>query len=262
MKSLLSIKGKIAKAIYARKNSAFITDFDFSKSHAAMNCSRNSVHRYYSHYFRHMLPLEIREHRRYFESGNRGFGEDALHAMWYVLLREFRPINCLEIGVYRGQVLSLWALIARRLGIPLNAVGISPFSNAGDSVSEYDASLDYYTDTLEAHNRWQLRHPLLLRALSTERDAKRKIGERKWDLAYIDGNHDYEIAIQDYRCCRDALALNGLLVLDDSSLGTDYSPRSFSFGGHPGPSRVAQENAHKELKFIGSVGHNNVFQNA
>jgi hypothetical protein len=262
MKSILSFKGKIAKAIYARKRSAFFTDFELSKAHAALDCSRNSVHKYYSHYFRHMLPKEIQEHRRYFESGNRGFGEDALHAMWFALLREYRPVNCLEIGVYRGQVLSLWALIAKNLGFKLDAVGISPFSNAGDSVSDYDADLNYYADTLEAHDKWGLRHPLLLKALSNDPEAKEMIGGRKWDLAYIDGNHDYDIAIQDYRCCRDALAPNGLLVLDDSSLGTEYTPRSFSFGGHPGPSRIAHDHASKDLKFIAAVGHNNVFQNA
>ena len=32
------------------------------------------------------------------------------------LAQEYRPENLLEIGVYRGQVISLWALIARELG--------------------------------------------------------------------------------------------------------------------------------------------------
>ena len=52
----------------------------------------------------------------------------------------------------------------------------------------------------------------------------------------------------------------GLLVLDDASLNTTFVPSSFGFAGHPGPSRVAQELAHRELKFLGAVGHNNVFQ--
>jgi hypothetical protein len=49
-------------------------------------------------------------------------------------------------------------------------------------------------------------------------------------------------------------------VLDDASLNTTFVPPSFSFAGHPGPSRVAQEFAHRELKFLGAVGHNNLFQ--
>jgi predicted O-methyltransferase YrrM len=79
-------------------------------------------------------------------------------------------------------------------------------------------------------------------------------------LLYIDGSHDYEIALADYRLCREHLVPGGLLVMDDASLGTAFRPPLFSFAGHPGPSRVAAEFAMRELKFLGAVGHNNVFQ--
>lgn len=68
------------------------------------------------------------------------------------------------------------------------------------------------------------------------------------------------VALTDYLLCKDALADGGLLVMDDSSLNTDFIPPTFSFAGHPGPSRVVQERAMKELRFLGGVGHNNVFQ--
>jgi len=32
----------------------------------------------------------------------RGFGENAFHTMWYLLLEEFKPATFLEIGVFRG----------------------------------------------------------------------------------------------------------------------------------------------------------------
>src|SRR5437867_8857080 len=67
-------------------------------------------------YFWNGLPAPLREHRAYFHNvpqNRRGFGEDAFHTMWYLLLEEFEPANFLEIGVFRGQVISLVALWAR-----------------------------------------------------------------------------------------------------------------------------------------------------
>jgi hypothetical protein len=67
------------------------------------------------------------------------------------------------------------------------------------------------------------------------------------------------VALADYEACVANLADGGLLVMDDSSLYTEYRPPRFAFAGHPGPSRVVQERAMKELRFLGGVGHNNVF---
>ena len=137
--------------------------------------------------------------------------------------------------------------------------GISPFTPAGDKVSVYMRDIDYLEDTLSHHRRFRLREPFLIRAFSTDPVALEHIRSRRWDLIYIDGNHDYEVALADYEACRDNLADGGLLVMDDSSLYTDYQPPRFSFAGHPGPSRVVQERAMKELRFLGGVGHNNIF---
>jgi hypothetical protein len=260
MRALRPLKRRIAKAIYTRRQAAFAEDRSFTSAYASCAGDRNTAHQYFSHHYRHVLPEALRAHRRYFEVGQRGFGEDAFHAMWFVLLREFKPVHCLEIGVYRGQVLSLWALIGRTLQIPIEATGISPFAGVGDSVSVYATDLDYLDDTLRAHDQWQLRHPTLIKALSSDPQAVEAIAHQKWDLAYVDGNHDYDVVLEDYRRCRDALAPRGLLVLDDASLNTSFVPPFFSFAGHPGPSRVAQEFAHRELKFLGAVAHNNVFQ--
>ena len=72
------------------------------------------------HYFHTRLPEPLRAHRAYFETGKRGFGEPAFHVLWYLLFREFPPESFLEIGVYRGQTLSLAALLA--LGLLFNLI--------------------------------------------------------------------------------------------------------------------------------------------
>ncbi|WP_189342456.1 class I SAM-dependent methyltransferase [Candidatus Methylopumilus universalis] len=223
--------------------------------------SRNDLYNYMHHYLWHIAPKEILQHRRYFSQDMRGFGEDAFHAMWWTIFREFKPKLVLEIGVYRGQVCSLWGLISKLNGFKCEVHGISPFSPAGDHVSNYLANLDYLEDTLESHRKFHLLEPNFMSYYSTDKKAIDYIRCHKWDLIYIDGNHDYDVVLSDYLHCKDSLAKGGILVIDDSSLYTDYIPPSFSFAGHIGPSRVVENFAMKELDFIGAVGHNNVFMN-
>ena len=36
-------------------------------------------------FFCNELPPELKEHRSYFQTGGRGFGEDPFHVMWFLL---------------------------------------------------------------------------------------------------------------------------------------------------------------------------------
>lgn len=212
------------------------------------------------YYFDRNLPEELRCHRAYFTQNGRGFGEDAFHTMWFLLFREFQPASFLEIGVFRGQSLSLASLLARQGHFPCQVQGISPFSHAGDSVSKYSSGLDYQADTLRNFSHFQLPAPALLKAYSTDPAAARLVASRAWDIIYIDGNHDYEIARQDWELCARNLSPGGLIVLDDSGLGTNFHPPAFATAGHPGPSQLAKEINRPPFTEILQVGHNRVFQ--
>ena len=214
-------------------------------------------------FFRTQLPPELVEHRIWFNgdpTNRRGFGEDAFHVLWYLLLEEFKPANFLEIGVFRGQVISLVALWASLRGVACEVHGVSPFTSAGDSVSTYPSDFDYYQDTLANFDRFKLPHPRLLRARSTDPEALALIRSKKWDIIYIDGNHDYEIAHQDWETCSNALKPGGIIVLDDAGLSSPYYPPVFASRGHPGPSRVAQEIDRAAFREVLQVGHNRAFQ--
>lgn len=206
------------------------------------------------------FPKELLAHRTFFKQSGRGFGEDVFHVMWLLLFREFRPANFLEIGVYRGQTLSLAGLLARLLAIPCLPCGISPFSAAGDSVSKYQKGIDYLEDTRANVAHFALSEPVLLKAFSTDEAAVALISSRRWDCIFIDGNHDYEVAKQDWEICAKHLRDGGIIVLDDSGLSTKYEPPLFATGGHPGPSRVAWEIDPQRFQEILQVGHNRVFQ--
>lgn len=218
-------------------------------------------YRYFHHTFHHSVPASLRAHRCYFKAERRGFGEDAFHAMWWQLWRQYRPKQCLEIGVYRGQIISLWSLIAHELQIRTTVSAISPFTKAGDSVSRYLDNLDYESDVRASFRYFHLPQPHLIKDFSTDPKALDFIRSRKWDLIYIDGSHDFADVLADYKNCKKQLTKDGILVFDDAGLNTEYRPLLFSFAGHPGPSRVVNEYVSQDMSQVVQVGHNRVFQN-
>ena len=217
-------------------------------------------HLYFHHYFSNLSPGWLQDHRSYFSKERRAFGEDAFHAMWYQIFREFKPQKILEIGIYRGSTLSLFSLLSQKLELQSEVHGISPFTSAGDSVSKYLDHLDYYSDVEKNFNYFNLPIPFLHKGLSTDQNMVDIIESEKWDLIYIDGNHDYEVAKADFIVCSRNIKNGGLIVLDDSALNTAYKPPFYSMAGHPGPSKVASEIDNKLFEEILSVGHNRVFK--
>ena len=146
----------------------------------ALGLSRKQIYTAMQAVYVDRLPLQLIRHREYFRSNQRGFGEDAFHSMWHLLFRQFRPVNCLEIGVYRGQTLTLWQLLARQLGYTIQCAGVSPFSNAGDTVRPTYGELDYLADTKLNHDRFGLPHPEFCISFSDSEEAKKM--EKELDI--------------------------------------------------------------------------------
>ena len=271
MDSLFFPLDVLAQKVYNKGKSVLrLYDYKFSKRYIKKYSKRLSLHeiavlfpdpneqwKYFHHYFWNLAPSWLRNHRAFFTVDNRGFGEDAFHAMWYILLTEVKPKNFLEIGVYRGQVLSLAKVISNKENYPCRVLGVSPFTNANDSVSVYN-NFDYEKDVREfcQHFETPLAENELCRALSTEKTAIEAICSTQWHVAYIDGNHDYDVAKSDFNLVSSNLHPGGFIILDDAGLLTDYQPNSFSFGGHPGPSRVYHEAILDGWKTVAQAGHN------
>ncbi len=222
--------------------------------------NRNEKYSYFNHFYWHLAPEFLREHRNYYSIDSRGFGENAFHSMWFILFKEFKPKNILEIGIYRGQVLTLFSILSKVNNIVSDIHGISPFSPSGDHVSTYLSNLDYFEDVKLNFKYFNLEVPNLHVGFSNDETMIEVINSRTWDLIYIDGNHDYEVVKEDFFHSAQNCVKGGLIVLDDSSLYTDYNPTFNSSAGHPGPSKLADEILLMgNFKEILSVGHNRVF---
>lgn len=220
----------------------------------------NSEYNYFHHYFWNLSPIWLKEHRIYFSKEGRAYGEGAFNAMWYIIFKEFKPKKVLEIGVYRGQTLSLFSLLSQKLDLKSEVHGISPFSPSGDSVSIYLRNIDYLEDVKKNFKYFNLPVAFLHKGFSNDKEMIKIVQSFKWDLIYIDGNHDYVVVKHDFDLCSEHLNLGGLIVLDDASLYVDFEPPSYSSAGHPGPSKVALKINKSEYQEILSVGHNRVFK--
>lgn len=206
------------------------------------------------------IPKSIKLHREYFSKNNRGFGEPIFHLMWFEIFCKYKPLRILEIGVYRGQTLSLFCLLAKGINpdLKFEVHGISPFDSTGDSVSLY-SDMDYIKDCKNNLNFFKCTNYYLHKLLSLDPAAIELVAGVEWDLIYIDGSHEYEVVKRDFENALAALKVGGIIVLDDSSLYYSHSENPERFWGWPGPSRVASTIASVEMKHIGIIGHNNVY---
>lgn len=242
-----------------QRNNLFSKDIEIQEI-SKNYISRNDQYLYFHHYFWNLAPKWLREHRSYFKQNKRGFGEDAFHAMWYKLLTDYKPFYMLEIGVYRGQCISLWQYIADKMQMSTEIHGVSPFKSFGDSVSTYIDTINYYEDVILNCKKFSKNLPLLHTGLSTDFNIKEEVCKTKWDLIYIDGNHEYHVVKEDFETYSKSLKKNGLLIFDDSALYTDYTPYTFSSKGHPGPSKLVEEIDVNMFCEVLSVGHNRIFK--
>ncbi len=229
------------------------------------NMNRNEVYKYFLFHFYKYSSNKIITHRYYFSQKKRGYGEDAFHSMWSYLFYKFQPVSILEIGVYRGQTLSLFKILSEQLGIISQVFGISPLDSSADEFSSY-INIDYEADISLNFKKFNLQMPEIIKSLSVSPESREFIESKEWDLIYVDGSHDYKDVVRDVKISINNLKSGGILVLDDSSLFTEFDPelsvkfKVKSFKGHEGPSTVFQEMLKRKdcTHFLG-VGHNNVF---
>ena len=213
--------------------------------------------------YKNEIDKKFVQHRNYFKLDSRGFGEDAFHAMWVSLFASYPIRSALEIGVYRGQTISLWNLISLDSDpFAHNEYwGLSPLNNSGDEVSEY-INIDYESDISRSFSIFNLGEPKIFKGYSTDSAAKEFIRSKQWDLVYVDGSHEEAVVKNDVMLGFESLKVGGFLVMDDASLYSAFKPPVFAFKGHPGPSNVAKslESQKSSFKLVGTCGHNRIYK--
>lgn len=192
-----------------------------------------------------------------------GFGEIPFVWNWNLLVKDM-PDNFkfLEIGVYKGRILSTIGLLANEYNKTCNIYGITPLNTTGDKFSVYNNS-DFLSDINDNYLKYNsdLNNLHIINGLSQDQNVLNICKEHcPFDIIFIDGSHDYNDVVSDIQNYSNLLKLNGYLVMDDSSL---YVPNAFGkFLGHPDVSKAANDCLDNNTDFIYlySVGHNRVWK--
>lgn len=239
--------------------------------------------------FRQMADLTwsdpiLSTHRRYVEDNKLGFGDAAFHATWMRLLnaadQRFGSLRAMEIGVFKGQIISLWALIAKCCDIHLQISGISPLKGQSMPHSRILVWLRYRLDRAfreKVHNgnfypnddyegaiRQLFEHfgvsfssVALHRGLSTDPTVVQRLANETFHILYVDGDHTYEGALNDFTVYGPKVVTGGWLVADDSGC---FLPGSAFWKGHPSVSRAAEILPKLGFKNVLNVGHNRIYE--
>jgi hypothetical protein len=226
----------------------------------------------------------LKQHRDFVEQHAFGFGDRAFHYMWYLVLRDlaerFGIVNALEIGVYKGQVLSLWALVARKLGIEVMITGVSPFQGNLRKMSiierklrrlidaEYKANIrhgnlypedDYLKRVHEIFDRFDVDVGAcrLVKGYSTDPDVIGTLSVEQFSLIYVDGDHSYEGAASDIRNYAPLIAEGGYLVMDDASC---FIPGDTFWKGRESVSKACELIEPFGFRNVLNVGHDRIYR--
>ena len=223
-------------------------------------------------------------HRRYIEQNNLGFGDAAFHAMWLRLLdcasRRFGPIRALEIGVFKGQVVSLWAMIAKRWNIDLQISAITPLSGRPKPRSKFVTRvrtcfdprfreqfhsgnfyeqanyLDIITKLFE-HFNVDIDFVNLYQGFSTDQRILESVRSSTFHIVYVDGDHTFQGALHDFKTFGPKIVKGGWLVADDAAC---YLPGTAFWKGYGSVSEAAKIMPDIGFRNILNVGHNRIYE--
>lgn len=231
------------------------------------NQKESNLDKIYQTFMSEFLKDELLlKHRIHIEKNNLGYGERPFHTMWRELVKlQPKEFKFLEIGVYKGQVLSLIKLLSDNYDKKVEFYGAAPFDSSGDKFSTYQKT-NYENIIKDLFNHFNLSFNSninLIKGDSTKTEIKtRLINMKSFDIVYIDGCHDYNCVISDIELTKQIVKVNGFVVLDDSSCFKSLSNEPGRFKGHIDVCNAVKEKLELDTDFVEliCVGHNRVFK--
>lgn len=199
----------------------------------------------------------LKAHRDFVEQNVFGFGERSFQWLHKIIVDEM-PVNFsfMEIGVFKGQILSLYKMLADVAGKSVTRYGVTPLSTAGGVwESDYKRDIEYIHNTFKLEKDYQL-----LVGLSTDPEIIKEAQNLSVDVLYIDGGHDYATVVSDIVNYIPIIKPGGYLVIDDCA-----NDMSMPWGYFTGIKEVTDAtgsimNAHPDYEFMFNVVHNKVWR--
>jgi hypothetical protein len=203
----------------------------------------------------------LKEHRDWIEANQFGFGDRAFHCIWLALMAQMPPdFSFLEIGVFKGQVLSLVGLIAKTMEKKAHIYGVTTLTNTEDVRCRYPAG-DYKGWINQIHEHFQVQKPILIVGKSSNPTVVEQCtGFAPYDLVYVDGSHDYPDVVFDIKTYAPMTKAGGFLVMDDASINRLNVGSCWS--GLEDVAQAVKDHLDNDprFKFLLACGHLNLFQ--
>jgi SAM-dependent methyltransferase len=202
----------------------------------------------------------LKAHRDFVEQHVYGFGERSFLWMWKLLVDEMpENFKFLEIGVFKGQILSLIRLLSASAQI----YGITPLSTTSGPKGQFPKfpEGDYRQHIQDLHTHFGQPMPTLIVGESTQPDIIAQAESlAPFDVIYIDGGHEYEVVVSDLLHYARLVRPGGFLVVDDCS-----NFLRLYWGAFPGIMPVSQAvrdviEPAREWKHLLAVMHNRIWQ--
>jgi len=160
----------------------------------------------------------LRKHREFIENDATitAFGDRCVQYIFKLCVDEMpKDFKFLEIGIYKGQIISLVQALATRTNRDVQIIGVTPlrdpeFNNNEDRMPDIIRLFDSLnitrdnTDIIDGRSQT----PSVVEKVKT-------FG--KVDLMFIDGDHSYNGAFFDMNVYAAQLKSGGLLVIDDTN---------------------------------------------
>ena len=202
----------------------------------------------------------LNEHRTFVENHVFGFGERSFGWMWNLLVKEMpKDFTFLEIGVFKGQTLSLVKLLADQQKKKVKRYGITPLSTEGGLWES-----DYAKDIATIHEQFALTKDYeILQGLSEDAAIIHKASKLKLDILYIDGGHDERHITNDIDNYAHLVKKGGYMIIDDCC--NSFKQPFGYFQGIDIVTKVVDKKLppfteSKDWEFIFSVVHNRVYK--
>lgn len=203
---------------------------------------------------------QLKDHRTFVEQHIFGFGERSFHWMWNLIIQEMpKEFTFLEIGVFKGQTLSLCRLLADMQDKKVKRYGVTPLSTEGGMwESDYDRDIKLLHDTFSLEKDYTV-----LKGLSEEPEIIKEADKLKLDVLYIDGGHEERHITNDIVNYAHLVKPGGYMVIDDCC-NTFQQPWGY-FCGIEAVTKVVDEmlppnTQNSEWQFCFSVVHNRIYK--
>jgi hypothetical protein len=162
----------------------------------------------------------LKKHRNYIEKNKYGYGDRSFHYMWKLLIDQMPDtFSFLEIGVYKGQIISLVQLLSDKLHKKPVIIGVTPLSNRGDHYWTHPEESDYLNCIRKLYDDFHLtfRNTKIMKGLSQEKSTQKRVLQyAPYNVVFVDGCHDYEVVKSDLIFYSKLVKPGGFLVLDDA----------------------------------------------